>query len=113
MVALGQGIEVPDGPATEMWTETLAALAGRTAAAAERVAALTGPHRRLVVFGGGSRSQAWLAAKAAAVTVPVVGCPVPEAAARGAALAAGVAAGWWPSPTYGPVSALDAPGEAV
>jgi xylulokinase len=113
MVALGQGLEVPDGPATAMWTETLAALAGRTAAAAERVAALAGPHRRLVVFGGGSRSPAWLAAKAAAVTVPVVGCPVPEAAARGAALAAGVAAGWWPSPADGPVSALDAPGEAV
>jgi sugar (pentulose or hexulose) kinase len=113
MVALGQGIEVPDGSAGEMWIGTLAALARSTAAAAERVAALAGPHRRLVVFGGGSRSQAWLQAKAAALAIPVVGCPVAEAAARGAALAAGVAAGWWPSPADGPVPALDAPGEAV
>jgi xylulokinase len=93
MVALGQGIEVPDGSAGEMWIGTLGALARRTAAAAERVAALAGPHRRLVVFGGGSRSPAWLQAKAAALAIPVVGCPVAEAAARGAALAAGVAAG--------------------
>ena len=101
LVALGQGIEVPEGPAAEMWAATLEALARRTAAAAERVAALAGPHGRLVVFGGGSRSPAWLRAKEAAVTVPVVGCPVAEAAARGAALAAGVAAGWWPTPAAG------------
>ena len=76
--------------------------------AAGRVADLAGPHRRLVVFGGGSRSPAWLRAKAAEAGVPVLGCPVPEAAARGAALAAGVAAGWWPSPAAGPVPALGA-----
>jgi len=108
MVALGQGIEVPAGPPAEMWTATLRALARRTAVAAGRVADLAGPHRRLVVFGGGSRSPAWLRAKAAEAGVPVLGCPVPEAAARGAALAAGVAAGWWPSPAAGPVPALGA-----
>ncbi|MGH9008506.1 MAG: cobalt-precorrin-5B (C(1))-methyltransferase, partial [Acidimicrobiia bacterium] len=105
-VALGQGIEVPAGPAAEMWTATLGALARRTAVAAERVVALTGPHTRLVVFGGGSRSTAWLGAKAAEVGVPVVACSVPEAAARGAALAAGVAAGWWPSVATGPTPDL-------
>jgi xylulokinase len=109
MVALGQGIEVPDGSAAEMWTATLEALARRTAAAAERVATLAGPHRCLVVFGGGSRSPAWLRAKAAAFTVPVVGSRAAEAAARGAAIAAGVAAGWWPTPAAGPTPALDAP----
>lgn len=106
-VDLGQGIEIPDGPAGEMWTATLEALAGRTATAAERIAALTGPHRRLVVFGGGSRNIAWLRAKAAVAGVPVVACSASEAAARGAALAAGVAAGWWPTPAAGPTPALD------
>ncbi|MDQ1516031.1 MAG: hypothetical protein QOE80_1861 [Actinomycetota bacterium] len=107
LVALGQGIEVPEGPAAEMWTATLAALARRTAAAAERVAAVAGPHRRLVVFGGGSRNPEWLRAKAAVLRIPVLACPVAEAAARGAALAAGVAAGWWPTPAAGPTPVLD------
>lgn len=105
-VALGQGIEVPAGAPAEMWTSTLRALAERTAAAAERVAGLAGPHARLVVFGGGSRSPTWLRAKAAALGVPVVASSVPEAAARGAALAAGVAAGWWPTVAGGPTPAI-------
>jgi len=109
-VDLGQGIVVPDGPPAEMWTATLRALARRTAAAADRVAALSGPHRRLVVFGGGSRSPVWLRAKAEELGVPVVACPVAEAAARGAALVAGVAAGWWPDVGAGPVPALDVDG---
>ena len=94
MVDLGQGIEVPAGPLAAMWTATLQALARRTAAAAERVSALAGPHRRLVVFGGGSRSPVWLRAKIAEMGCPVVTCPDAGAAAHGAALAAGVAAGW-------------------
>ena len=95
IVDLGQGIEVPAGPPGAMWTATLQALTRRTAAAAERVAALAGPHRRLVVFGGGSRSPVWLRAKVAEMGCPVVTCPDAGAtAARGAALAAGVAAGW-------------------
>jgi len=63
-----------------------------------------------VVYGGGSRSPVWLRAKAEVVGVPVVACPVAEAAARGAALVAGVAAGWWPDVGAGPVPALDADG---
>ena len=102
MVALAQGVEIPEGPAAAMWTATLRALARRTAAAAERVAGLTGPHSRLVVFGGGSRSAAWLRAKEAELGIPVVSFPVPDASARGAALAAGVATGWWPDPASGP-----------
>jgi xylulokinase len=112
LVALGQGIEVVDGPPGDMWAETLRALSRRTAAAAERVATLAGPHRRLVVFGGGSRSPAWLRSKAAELGIPVVGCSVPEAAARGAALAAGAALGWWPGPAAGPPPPLDASGAA-
>ncbi|HYH48952.1 MAG TPA: cobalt-precorrin-5B (C(1))-methyltransferase, partial [Acidimicrobiia bacterium] len=105
-IDLGQDIEVPAGPPAAMWAAARQALAERTAAAAERVAALAGPHDRLVVFGGGSRSRAWLSAKENALGIPVVSCPVPEATARGAALAAGVAAGWWSSPAEGPVLPL-------
>ena len=107
LVPLGQGVEVLAGAPAAMWAETLRALAGRTAAAAGRIAALAGPHRRLVVFGGGSRSPVWLRAKAAEVGVPVVRCSVAEAAARGAALAAGVAAGWWPTVAAGPPPPLE------
>ena len=101
-VALGQGIDIPVGPPAAMWTATLRALSRRTAAAAERVAALAGPHRRLVVFGGGSGSGAWREAKAAELGLEVLCSPVADAAGRGAALTAGVAAGWWPSPADGP-----------
>ena len=110
MVALGQGIEVPVGPPAEMWSATLRALARRTAAAADRVAALTGPHGRLVVFGGGGRSPLWLQTKAFELGLPVLRCPVLEATARGAALAAGAAAGWWRAPAAGPVPRLEVGG---
>jgi xylulokinase len=89
------------------WAETVHTLARTTAEAGERVAALAGPHRRLVVFGGGSRSPVWLRAKAEEVGVPVVRCSVAEAAARGAALAAGVAADWWPTVAAGPPPPLE------
>lgn len=107
VVPLGQGVEVHAGAPGAMWAETVRTLAGRAAAAGERVAALAGPHRRLVVFGGGSHSSAWLRAKAEEVGVPVVRCSVAEAAARGAALAAGVAAGWWPTIAAGPAPPLE------
>jgi xylulokinase len=99
------------GPAAERWAETVGTLAMSTAAAAGRVAALAGPHRRLAVFGGGSRSPMWLQAKASTAGVPVVRCSVTEAAARGAALAAGVAAGWWGSTTDGPTAILGDPAD--
>lgn len=98
------------GRAAQRWAETVRSLVRATADAAERVAGLAGPHRRIVVFGGGSRSPLWLRAKAAELDVPVVRCPVAEAAARGAALAAGLGAGWWPTTAAGPTPPL---GEAV
>ena len=84
------------------WSATLADLAGRTIAAGGRVAGLLGPHRRLVVFGGGSRSRFWLEAKASAAGVPVLRSTLADAAARGAAVAAGVADGWWTSLSAAP-----------
>jgi sugar (pentulose or hexulose) kinase len=92
------------------WSAALAELTSRTNVAGARVAELVGPHRRLVVFGGGSRSTPWLVAKARVAGVPVLRSTAVEAAARGAALAAGVAAGWWPDPAVGPTPPLDAVG---
>jgi xylulokinase len=100
----------PSGTAAgRAWSDSLADLAARTVAAGARVADLVGPHDRLIVFGGGSRSIPWLAAKAAAAGVPVFRCTVADAAARGAGVAAGSAAGWWgagagPRPAVEPVN---------
>ena len=88
------------------WEDALTDLARRTVAAGDRLAELAGPHERLLVYGGGSRSVPWVAAKARAAGVPVLRCTVAEAAARGAGLAAGSAAGWWPAGS-GPVPALE------
>lgn len=88
------------------WEDALTELAGRTIAAGNRLAELAGPHKRLLVYGGGSRSLPWVAAKARAAGVPVLRCTVAEAAARGAARAAGSAAGWWPAGD-GPAPALE------
>jgi xylulokinase len=101
------GQEVPDGTPGAVWAGALRALSARTVAGAARVTALLGSHERMVVFGGGSRSRPWVAAKAALAGVPVWRSTAPEATARGAALAAGAAAGWWPSPADGPAPPLD------
>jgi len=57
---------------------------------------------------GSSRSRPWLTLKArAAAPVPVARVTVPDAVARGAALAAGVAAGWWPTLAAAPPAPLE------
>lgn len=96
-LAHGNAGDLPDGPPGAVWAGLLDALAARTAGAYERLAAVVGVPERMVVFGGGSVSDRWLRAKAAALPVPVVRSTVDSAVARGAALYAGVAAGWWPS----------------
>lgn len=90
-------------PVGAVWNGLLQALARRTAEAAGRLVELSGPARRLVVFGGGSHSRPWMRAKAEALraealSLPIVRSAEAQAAARGAALFAGVAAGWWPAP---------------
>ena len=89
-----------------VWEDALTELAGRTIAAGNRLAELAGPHKRLLVYGGGSRALPWVAAKAKAAGVPVLRCMVAEAAGRGAAMAAGSAVGWWPAGD-GPAPALE------
>ena len=94
------------------WAAALDDLANRTMEAAARVVELLGPHRRLIVFGGGSRSAPWLEAKARVAGVPALRSGVAEAAAHGAARAGGVAAGWWPNASAGPIPLLEAVGRA-
>ena len=90
-----------------VWAGLLQALAERTGDAVARAGEVVGPPRRLVVFGGGGRSRPWLAAKAGVMAVPVWRSTVAEAAARGAAAYAGVAAGWWASPEDAPGAGLE------
>jgi xylulokinase len=93
---------LPDGSPGEVWRALLDALSVCTADAVERVAGLLGAPGRLVVFGGGARSEPWLAAKAARLDVPVWRTAAGEAVARGAAVLAGVVADWWPAAAEAP-----------
>lgn len=95
-----------------IWSGVLAALSARTWYAVDRLSPVVpgglDPAGRLVVCGGGSRSPAWLRAKASLrPATTVLRCRSPEAVARGAALYAGVAAGWWLSVGAGPPPALE------
>jgi xylulokinase len=91
----GEPATLPDGDPGEVWSSFLSALVSRTASACGRVSEVVGPARRMVVFGGGSASEPWLGAKAARLGVPVWRSSAADATALGAALYAGVAAGWW------------------
>lgn len=107
LVALTRTRQRPDGPAGAVWNGILAALADRTWDAARRVQDVAGPAQRLIVVGGGGRSRPWLRAKSASGHLPVARSVAGEAAARGAAVFAGVAAGWWPSAGAAPRPALE------
>ncbi|HEX2192239.1 MAG TPA: FGGY family carbohydrate kinase [Acidimicrobiales bacterium] len=98
---------LPDGPAGVVWRTLLDALSVCTADAVERVTGLLPGAARLVVFGGGARSEPWLAAKTARLGVPVWRTAAGEAVARGAAVFGGVAAGWWSSPAEAPKPVLE------
>ncbi|MCA1845911.1 MAG: hypothetical protein LC792_22525 [Actinobacteria bacterium] len=98
---------LPEGRPGQVWSALLHALAAGTADAVADVTGLLGPKPRLVVYGGGASSRPWLAAKAAAVPMPLWRSTAVEAVARGAAVVAGVAAGWWESPASAPVPALE------
>ena len=90
-----EAMSLPDGPPGGIWAGLLDALAARTEDGYRRLTQLLGPADGVVVFGGGSVSRPWLEAKAARLDVPVRRSTVASAVARGAALHAGVAAGWW------------------
>ena len=102
VLARGEPAVLAAAPPGPVWAGLLHALAGRTAESYRRLSTVVGPARRLVVYGGGSRSGPWLAAKSAVIPVPVEAAGTAWAVARGAAVHAGVAAGWWPSADEGP-----------
>ena len=99
-------VTLPDGPPGAVWHTLLHHLAARTATAAVRIVTVLGSRRRLVVFGGGVISDQWLLAKGELAPMPVWRSTA-GAAARGAALYAGVAAAWWPSPSAAPAPRLE------
>jgi xylulokinase len=96
------GAALPAGAPGQVWAGLLEALAERTAEAFGRLTDVLGARREVVVFGGGSVSGPWLRAKAARLSVPVLRSTVASAVARGAAVQAGVAAGWWASADEAP-----------
>lgn len=79
----------------EAWGGLLRALSARTAQAALRVSPFALRPERVVAFGGGVVSRPWMAAKAASLHLPLWLSPAVDAPARGAAVAGGVAIGWW------------------
>ncbi len=95
---------LPTGERGAVWATLLDALATITGEAVTAVTDVLGPRERLVVFGGGSNSRPWLAAKTRHATLAVHRSTAVDAVARGAALQAGVAAGWWPTPAHGPAT---------
>lgn len=91
----GLPVRLPAGSKGALWRGLLRALAARTAEATDRVRSLA-PGDRMLVIGGGSRSDPWIQAKAELIDLPIVRPRTRQAAARGAATFAGIAAGWWP-----------------
>ena len=73
---------------------------------AQDIEPLTGPPSRVVLIGGGARSDLWAAAKRRLTHLPVVRSRV-EATAFGAALFGGRAAGLWPDLAAAPRHALE------
>ncbi len=103
----GDTPELPDAPPGTVWKGLLRALSERTFDSSTRLAELLGPGSRLIVFGGGSRSDPWMETKAAMTDLPVFRSGVPDAVVHGAACFAGVAAGTWATVEEAPVSPLD------
>ena len=92
-----EAMSLPEAPPGNVWAGLLAELAARTAEGCTRLTELLGRPEGVVVFGGGSVSEPWMAAKAARLGVPLRRSTVASAVARGAAVHAGVTAGWWES----------------
>lgn len=108
----GSSLDVAGQPTTLIWNRLLTSLSSETWDAVDRLARVVPDAgcraARLVVCGGGSGSAIWLRTKAALrPTMPVLRCRSTEAVVRGAALYAGVAAGWWPAADSGPRAVLD------
>jgi sugar (pentulose or hexulose) kinase len=89
-------LRLPAGVAPErIWSAALHTVVREAEAILDHIDAVAGPRRKVVVTGGWARDEALMVAKARFGEIERP--PVGEAAARGAALLAGVAAGVFPS----------------
>jgi xylulokinase len=114
----GKGDEILEELRTQGPTEAVVRLAGvrrhglveaMTAymwRCAQDIEPLTGPPSRIILIGGGARSDVWAIAKRRLTRLPVARSRL-EATAYGAALFAGRAAGLWPGLAAAPRHALE------
>ena len=82
------------------WVSVLEGYAVLAAQGEASIRGLTGTEGPIILIGGGLRSPRWVEAKRRRATHPVLAAREPEAVSRGAALLAGVAAGWWDPSSY-------------
>ena len=105
-------------PAEQAWAATLEGYAAASADAETRLRTLSGVTGHTLLIGGGLRSRRWVEAKLRRARHPVAMAEEREAVSRGAALLAGVAAGWWAPEEYPPadtipLSTADLPVEGI
>lgn len=93
-------------PAEEAWAATLEGYAAASAEAEVQLRALSGVAGPTLLIGGGLRSRRWVEAKLRRARHPVAMAEEREAVSRGAALLAGVAAGWWAPEEYPPADTI-------
>jgi xylulokinase len=101
-----EATRAPEGPIGVRWRGLVEAMAAYMWRVAEDFDLLAPRPTRIVLIGGGARSDTWARAKLRLAGLPVVRSRV-EAAAYGSALFAGVAAGAWPSVAEAPRHRLE------
>ncbi len=103
LVGMQDGV-IPDDllalPAEIAWAATLEGYAAAASEAERGMRTLAGVTGATLLIGGGLRSRRWIEAKLRRAEHPVAMASEREAVSRGAALLAGVAAGWWEAEAY-------------
>ncbi|KJL36715.1 MAG: hypothetical protein CMH36_04085 [Microbacterium sp.] len=92
------------------WAATLEGYAAAAAQAEVEMRRMAGVTGRTLLIGGGLRSRRWVEAKMHRATGNLAMASEREAVSRGAALIAGVAAGWWDAEEYPPADVVDMTG---
>jgi xylulokinase len=103
LVGMQDGV-IPDAvralPPEIAWAATLEGYAAAAADAERGMRDLAGVTGATLLIGGGLRSRRWIEAKLRRAVHPVAMASEREAVSRGAAVLAGVAAGWWRPEEY-------------
>ncbi|GGM17455.1 FGGY family carbohydrate kinase [Nakamurella endophytica] len=89
-------------PPEVAWASALEGFAAAAAATETVLRDFTGTRGTTLLIGGGLRSRRWVEAKMHRASWPLAMATEREAVSRGAALMAGVAAGWWAPEQYPP-----------